>query len=486
MIARDNGRASPKLPPGTRVRRSRGAVMRSARAVRYGGEVMALEGRAARLRRSSLALVLCALAAIPAKALADDASEARLHFELGTRDAQAGRYPAALEHFAAAYRLAPTARTLFNLAQAHDALADESRDVRESAQHRDRAFEHFTAFLAHPEHEQGPQGPALTALATQALARLSPQVARVLVRSSVPGATVFVDRVDLGSYGALPRLIASTPTEHTLIVRAPGHRDAEVRCTFQRGQSQEITVDPTPLLGTVELRVEPASALVSVDGGPYVRRDSGATFSLPPGVHRFALRSDGYLDATRELELRAEQRLVIDQRLALDPTRAAVLTVRSDRRDAVARAGASEPQPANSSRVLLELGSIPLEVTARGRVPWRGVVMLRAGRETLVRVTHGVAGAIRPAWQWGLLFGGGAATLGGGVLGSAALADRASFQFPNASASQLSRINALNVATDVALTVGLSALTAGVIAWLLTADPARSRVVIVEEGLRER
>jgi outer membrane receptor for ferrienterochelin and colicins len=454
--------------------------------LRYPSTIMAAGSRAARQRRWSSSLALCAIVAVAPAARADDASEARLHFELGTRDAQARRYASALEHFAAAYRLAPTARTLFNLAQSHDALADESRDERAAAQHRDRAFEHFSAFLARPEHNAGPQGAALSSLATAALARLSPRVARVFVRSSVAGATVFVDRVELGSYGALPRMIANTPSEHVLIVRAPGHRDAEVRCSFRLGESQEITIDPSPLLGAVELRLQPDRALVSVDGGPYVSRDTGSTLSLSPGVHRFALRSEGYLDATREFELRAEQRLVIDQRLALDPTRAAVLTVRSDRTDAVTRLGRDALGPANSSRVSLALGPVELEVSARDRAPWRGVVLLRAGRETSVRVIHGVPGASRPAWQWALLVGGATALLGGVGLGSAALVDRSALQYPNASAAQLSRISALNAATDVALAAGLGALTAGVIAWLSTPDPARSRAVIVEEGLRER
>jgi outer membrane receptor for ferrienterochelin and colicins len=437
-------------------------------------------------RGPSIAVAACVLLARPTPGRADDASEARLHFELGTREAQARNYASALEHFSAAYRLAPTARTLFNRAQAHDALAEESRDPREATQHRDRAFEDFSAFTAREDHDQGPQGQALAALARAALERLSPRVARVFLRSSVAGATVFIDRVELGSYGALPRLVAASPGEHTVIVRASGHRDAEVRLPFRLGVSEERTVDPEPLLGTVELRIDPSPVTVSVDGGPYLPRAAGAVLALMPGVHRLGLRRDGYLDATREFDLRAEQRLVVDPRLALDPTRASILTIRSDRADARAHLAAASLGSANGSRVLLTLGASALTVTAPGRAPWRGMVLLRAGRETVVQVTHGVPGAVRPGWQWALVLGGGASLGVGATIGAAAFAQRQALQYPRASAAQLSTITSLNAAADIALSLGATALTAGVLSWIFTEDPARSRAVILEEGLRAR
>ena len=149
--------------------------------------------------RPLAAWALLAALAAPGAALADDAAEARVHFELAARDFRHHAYHDALTHFLAAHRLAPTANTTFNIAQTYVAL-DRPED----------AYRFFRDYLASPAATAGNR-----ARAEQALAEMEPGLARVVVTTDPPGAALYLDRVELGDLGVTPRSIAVTPTPPT-------------------------------------------------------------------------------------------------------------------------------------------------------------------------------------------------------------------------------------------------------------------------------
>src|SRR5207302_5271635 len=69
----------------------------------------------------SLALSL-STAGITPSALADDADEAEIEFQLGAERYQAGDYLVALEHFLVSNRLAPNHNVVFNIARCYERL----------------------------------------------------------------------------------------------------------------------------------------------------------------------------------------------------------------------------------------------------------------------------------------------------------------------------------------------------------------------------
>src|SRR5271165_5128268 len=119
----------------------------------------------------------------PASARADGtADEADLHFRMGTKDFARGEYEGALAHFMHSNRLAPNRNVLFNIATAFEQLK-----------------RYVDAHRYYVDALEGEADPRAQAAVRAGLARVTPSVAVLDVATSPPGATLYVDRKDLGS-----------------------------------------------------------------------------------------------------------------------------------------------------------------------------------------------------------------------------------------------------------------------------------------------
>jgi tetratricopeptide (TPR) repeat protein len=157
-----------------------------------------------------IALLLCLVSIVhadPAVAgpVADLAEEADLHFRLGVDAYRRGDWSGALEHLLLSNRLAPNRNVVFNIARAYEQMGRYSE-----------AFRHYVDYLALETDLER------RASAEQALARIRPRVAVLRVESDPPGATIYVDRKELGPRGSTPRLLALDPGPHTVLLEAPG------------------------------------------------------------------------------------------------------------------------------------------------------------------------------------------------------------------------------------------------------------------------
>ncbi len=413
---------------------------------------------------SSLVLAL-SVALCPSVARSDDAAEAQLHFQLGATNFQSRNYAEALTHFLAAQRLAPTANTLFNIAQTYLVL--------------DRPAEAWRFFHDYVEHPSAT--PVNRASSERNLAALAPRVARVAIRTTPPGATLFVDRIDLGDYGVSPRSLALTPGSHEVIARLPGYSEGRSTVTLSVGTEATVTLSLEARLSTLRVTSTPSAAMVTLDGNPL----SGVTpleQRVTVGTHRVRLRREGYLDLEREVTVTDGGGSVVEETLARDLARASLLSVSTSLPGAtVTLRGVSLGVTPLSTDV--SAGPGELRVYREGSPELRREVLLRPGRELNLRVGLGREGASRPRWIPALMIGGGAVTLAGVVIGVLAWAAHQDFdQAPSREA--LDRTHALNLAADLTVGVGLGALVGGIIGLLATPDPRVNRVTVREEGLR--
>ena len=161
--------------------------------------------------RLALALVLAAgQLALAAPSRADDvADEADLHFQLASERYRAGDFRGAVEHFLASNRLAPNRNVLFNIARSYEALRSYPD-----------AYRYYTRAL------EGEKDPSTIATLEQALARMEPNVARLTVVTEPPGATLYLDRKDLGQRGSSPQTLGLAAGRYTILAEAPGYEDA--------------------------------------------------------------------------------------------------------------------------------------------------------------------------------------------------------------------------------------------------------------------
>jgi tetratricopeptide (TPR) repeat protein len=154
------------------------------------------------MRLSLVSLVLLGWTlGVASPAHADDlADEADLKFRLGAEAYQRTDYRGALEHFLASNRLVPNRNVVYNIARCYEELKQYPE-----------AYRYFTLAL------EGESSTDTRARIERALASLRQNVAVLDVDSEPAGATVFVERRDLGSRGNTPVALGLNPGAYVVL-----------------------------------------------------------------------------------------------------------------------------------------------------------------------------------------------------------------------------------------------------------------------------
>jgi hypothetical protein len=406
-----------------------------------------------RLLATALALALL-LAAAPPAAHADDASEARLQYELGSELYKQKRFTEALERFIASNRLVPNPNVVFNIANIYVLMAkrDAGKKSGRSIEWYVEAF-NWTETLTRMAVSDADRKDAAALRAS-----ILPKVAVVSVRSEPAGADIYVDRESLGSVGRTPRDVATTPGEHAVIVKSPGHRPGETRAAARLGQVTEAKVVLEKIVGVVQVIVRPEGAQLQYFPGSVDLGKAPTTARLPVGDGRVTATLPGYVSQTREIVVREGETTTLEmdlQRAAGGG--AAHLTVTGQPEGAVVRLQGREVGRLPLTLSGLEAGPQSLELSAQEYGPWKGELLLESGGTTRVE-----ARLRRPeerpwgGWKW-LGYGTGAALLASGaVVGFQARAARDDFREAPSTAGK-DRVDRLNLTADVLL--GAAALT---------------------------
>ncbi len=199
---------------------------------------------------------LLVASALPAYA-ADDtnlatADQADVEFRLGTEAYRARQYEKALSHFFASNRLVPNRNVLFNIARCYENLASYVE-----------AFRYYGTLL-----ETSLEATEQKEL-TQAIARVDKFVSILRIESEPPGATVFLNRRDLGSYGVTPLDLPVKPDEYKIILEKDGWESKELApITLKPG---ETTAQKATLIRTeaaVSLSGTPPTVFIQVENEP--------------------------------------------------------------------------------------------------------------------------------------------------------------------------------------------------------------------------
>lgn len=243
------------------------------------------------LRTTATLLALLASAGV---ARADDvADEADLHFELGAERYRARDYRGALEHFLASNRLVRNRNVLFNIARSYEQLG------RFPDAHR-----YFSLAL------EGETDAAARDNISSALQRIAPNVAVLQVTTEPPGATIYIDRRDLGSRGTAPRSLAFAPGTARVIAELEGYETVSSSpVALRQGSVIPVALRLRRIVGTlgVEANVANAQVRVDLDNAP-VACAAPCDLDLAPGRHTLILSADGYRTARREVVIEAQRR----------------------------------------------------------------------------------------------------------------------------------------------------------------------------------
>ncbi|HKA87457.1 MAG TPA: TonB-dependent receptor [Haliangiales bacterium] len=145
-------------------------------------------------------------------------------------------------------------------------------------------------------------------------------MALVRVTSEPGGASVYVDREDLGGRGETPVVLALPPGPHTVIWRKAGHEPASRAVELVRGREVRADAALSPIVGAVRVTAAPPAEIrvdrSDGDTGP-PDATSPATLSLAPGRHSLELRAAGRRPERREIVVEAHGAHLVEA--ALDP-----------------------------------------------------------------------------------------------------------------------------------------------------------------------
>jgi hypothetical protein len=266
------------------------------------------------IRRLAGAALAAALAAAPAPARAQ-ADQAKMLFNAGAQAYDAGQFPAAIQAFEQAYKLAARPGILFSIAQAHRKqyyVAKNPEDLR-------AALKGYRDYLA-----QVPQG-GRRSDAAEALVELEPLVAkmeaggmpvapaapaatRVMVSSQTGGALVSLDG---GKPAEAPLIAEVKPGKHSLKVASPGYFDESREIEVGAGSMSALDIPLREKPGRLTLRTQ-AGAQVSLDGRFIAATPLTQPIDVEPGRHLIGISKNGYRGYTQEIEIGRDELKSLD------------------------------------------------------------------------------------------------------------------------------------------------------------------------------
>jgi len=230
---------------------------------------------------------------------ADDlADEADLQFQIGAARYRDGDYQGALEHFLASNRLVPNRNVSFNIARSFEKLKQYPA-----------AFRYYTQALDGETDEE-----TRTRVKT-ALESIKANVAVLKISTSPPGATVYIDRRDLGPRGTSPRLLGLSPGRYKVIVELSGYvpaESAEIDAKLAQETTVQLTLTPKweGLTGNLVVNADERGALVEVDGRP--RAFTPDIVNLPAGTHRVRILLKGFRIVEQTVEIKPNDETKLD------------------------------------------------------------------------------------------------------------------------------------------------------------------------------
>lgn len=398
-------------------------------------------------------LVVALLGAASGVARADDASEAQLHHDLGMELFGQHRYAEALDHFIASNRLVPNRNVVFNIAAIYRAL-HHPRDAYNWMEIYLHDFD-----LTDTERTEG----------TQLRDQIGAALAVVDVSSDPPGATIYVDRVELGSLGVLPRRIALEAGHHTLILQSPGRHEARVEVDATSGHVVSASASLSAITGHLVVHSEPAGADVRIEGSDAPLGVTPLEVDLPVGDVLLEIRLAGFADERRSVRLEDGATATVELALQRDVSALAILSAVTTPEGAELLLDGESIGAAPLTREGVAPGTHHVEVRAPGHDPWSVDALFEAGAATRVRarLRDPQGGPPEAIAITGYTLG---AALGAAAIGTAVaglLARDAFFATANPTRADYDNVGALNLAADV-----LGALGAVVLAGTFVFDVA--------------
>ena len=311
--------------------------------------------------------VFLALSQLPAfgQTTTGVADEAGVLFQLGAEAYQRRNWREALAYFFASNRLAPNRNVRFNIARCFEQL-----------QQYVEACRYYLSSLS-PEMSENSRNEV-----ERSVDRLRPYVAMVRIVTDPPGATVYVERKELGSLGQTPLLLPLAPGSYRILLSKTGYHDQVEEVTAKLGREDVLETTLVLAGGWLDIRGEPEGATVQVEDvtGPVVGTVPSRLL-VSAGTHHVVITKDGWVPTEQTATVATDRTTVLD--VALKPV-GGTLLVQSSEREALVLL---DDRPVGFTPAVVEgvaAGRHRLEVQSPGFRPFVRIVDIRAGERFMV------------------------------------------------------------------------------------------------------
>ena len=148
------------------------------------------------------------------------------------------------------------------------------------------------------------------------------------VESDPPGATIYVDRKDLGGLGQTPRTLALPHRPCTILLELAGHESGSQAVTPTVGAQVTVKLALPTIYGQVRLQISPPDAAVRLDAqdGPLLR--DGA--QVVPGWHVLWVSAPGHVSQNLSIDVPAKASVNVSAQLLMRPPPTGVLVAQSN------------------------------------------------------------------------------------------------------------------------------------------------------------
>ncbi|HEX7453756.1 MAG TPA: TonB-dependent receptor, partial [Polyangiaceae bacterium] len=214
----------------------------------------------------------------------------------------------------------------------------------------------------------------------ESLDRLKPRVALLTIESDPPGATIYLDRKDLGSRGTTPRTLALSEGTHTVLAELPDYELAQSeKLDLRLGEETHSVIKLKPILGTLRISGT-KQATVRLDSQPKALCSVPCAVEVQVGKHTLSVSRDGF--RTQELPVDVTAHEVTPLRATLEPL-SGTAVVNADVRDALITVD-GRPRAFTPAVVSLPVGKHEIVISPAGYRPLRRTVMIETDKSTPV------------------------------------------------------------------------------------------------------
>lgn len=315
-----------------------------------------------RLSLSTILIATLCFGARPARA-SETADEADIEFQLANDRYDAGDIKGALQHFLASNRLAPNKNVLFDIARCYEQL----KSLPE-------AYRYYSASRDAEPSEAGKRR------IEDSLDHLRPRVALLTIESDPPGATVYLDRKDLGSRGVTPRTLALSEGAHTVLLELPDFEPAQSeKLDLRLGEEKHARIALKPIVGVIRVTGTKDST-IRLDSEPTPRCVVPCEVKAQVGKHVVSVTKQGF--RTQELQVDVTAHQVHRVRARLEALSGSAV-VSSDVREALISVD-GQPRAFTPAVVPLPVGKHEIVISPTGYRPLRRTVLIENDRSTPV------------------------------------------------------------------------------------------------------